>query len=379
MEKKKKRKKSRKPKVMLNRKQVIILTLAIVAVCICMLCATILTMPSTPNSTNSVTEVIISKPTETKKVETKIETKSTENKVVEKKEATQPKEKVTTEANKTTKTEQEKTISQPQKTETKKTSTTTKVEQKTTSAKTEVTQKIEDAFANVPVAKNNAVLVVVLDDGGQNLSHLQPFLDLAMPLDIAVLPALQYSVESAKRVRNAGKELMLHQPMQAKNLNVNPGPNAITPEMHTYDIEQLVRKNISEIGPVAGLNNHEGSLITESASKIGAVLDVCMAENIFFLDSRTTAATKGPQSALERGIHIWERDIFLDNTQVREDIISQIVQATKIANRDGYAIMIGHVWSSSNLAKILSEMYVSLSKKGYRFSTVGGLYENFGY
>ena len=352
MEKKKKRKKSRKPKVILNRRQVIILTMAIVAVCVCMLCATILTLPSTPEKT------IV-----------KIEEKNLQQ--AEKKEIVKTDSKPVTQ----NKSSEQSVVREKTSVPENKADNTTAVQQKEKTTEKVVT----DAFASVPVSKNNAVLVVVLDDGGQNLSHLQPFLDLTMPLDIAVLPGLQYSVESAKRVRNSGKELMLHQPMQALNLNVNPGPNAITPEMHTYDIEQLVRKNISEIGPVAGLNNHEGSLITESASKIGAVLDVCSEENIFFLDSRTTVATKAPQAALERGIHIWERDIFLDNTQVREDIISQIVQATKIANRDGYAIMIGHVWSSSNLAKILSEMYVSLSKKGYRFSTVGGLYENFGY
>ena len=368
MEKKKKRKKSRKPTVILNRKQVIILTMAIVAVCVCMLCATILTLPSTPEKTIVKIEEKNLQQAEKKEIvktdpKPVTQNKSSEQSVVREKTSVPEKEKVV----------EQKTT--PKVVTEKKSDNTTTVQQKEKTTEKVVT----DAFASVPVSKNNAVLVVVLDDGGQNLSHLQPFLDLTMPLDIAVLPGLQYSVESAKRVRNSGKELMLHQPMQALNLNVNPGPNAITPEMHTYDIEQLVRKNISEIGPVAGLNNHEGSLITESASKIGAVLDVCSEENIFFLDSRTTVATKAPQAALERGIHIWERDIFLDNTQIREDIISQIVQATKIANRDGYAIMIGHVWSSSNLAKILSEMYVSLSKKGYRFSTVGGLYENFGY
>ena len=78
------------------------------------------------------------------------------------------------------------------------------------------------------------------------------------------------------------------------------------------------------------------------------------------------------------GAKIWERDIFLDNTQNRSDILLQIERGLAVANKKGYAIMIGHVWSGGNLAQILQELYPVLKSQGYSFSTVGGLYENFG-
>ena len=359
MEKKKKRKKTKKPKVVLNRKQVVVLAVAIVSVCVCMLCVTILTLPSSslPEKENIVEQIAappLQEPSRPKAREANEKTTvPMEVYSVEKKEdSIQPVASASQKEEVPVSKQEPPRIQEP--------------------------VQPESPFDIVPTANKNATLVVVLDDGGQNLGQLQHFLDLPFPLDVAVLPGLQYSVEAARRVRSSGKELMLHQPMQAVNLDVNPGPNAITPDMHTYDIESLVRKNIEEIGPVSGLNNHEGSLITELAVKIGAVLDVCSSEEIFFLDSRTSVATKAPQAALERGLHIWERDVFLDNTQAKADIIAQIIQGTRIANRDGYAIMIGHVWSSENLASILLEMYEVLSKKGYRFSTVGGLNENFG-
>ncbi len=230
----------------------------------------------------------------------------------------------------------------------------------------------------IPPARSGATLVFVFDDGGQNLSELQHYLNLPFPVDIAVLPQLQYSVESARRVRSSGRhELLLHQPMQALNLSVNPGPGAITPSMSTTEIDAVVRKNLAEIGPVSGLNNHEGSLITESKIKVGKVIEICQQHGIFFLDSRTSANTAAPQAALELGAKIWERDIFLDNTQNREDILEQIQRGIGVANKKGYAIMIGHVWSGSNLAQILQELYPVLKSQGYAFSTVGGLYENF--
>ena len=231
----------------------------------------------------------------------------------------------------------------------------------------------------IPPARSGATLAFVFDDGGQNLSDLQHYLNLPFPVDVAVLPQLQHSVESARRVRSSGRhELLLHQPMQAINLSVNPGPGAISPSMTTTDIDAVVRKNLVEIGPVSGLNNHEGSLITESKIKIGKVIEICQQQGIFFLDSRTTVNTAAPQAALELGAKIWERDVFLDNTQNRADILEQIQRGLEVANKKGYAILIGHVWSGSNLAQILQELYPVLKSQGYVFSTVGGLYENFG-
>lgn len=231
----------------------------------------------------------------------------------------------------------------------------------------------------IPQAVGNPKIALVFDDGGYSLSDLQHFLDLPFPLAVAVLPQLNNSVAAAQKIRAAGKELLLHQPMQAINLKVDPGPGAVTPNMHTYEIAEVVKKNIAQIGPVAGMNNHEGSLITESAPKIGAVLEVCKNIGIFFLDSRTTANSVVSQVAMEFGMTILERDIFLDNTPNREDILKEFLKGVKVANRDGYAIMIGHIWSGSNLANLLEEVYPVLKSKGYTLVTPGDLYENLGY
>ena len=219
---------------------------------------------------------------------------------------------------------------------------------------------------------NGAKLVFVFDDAGHNLNQLEPFLKLPFKVVIAVLPGLPHSAEAAAAARKAGKQVILHQPMQAVNLSVDPGPSAIKPDMHTYEIEDLVRKNLAEIGPVVGLNNHEGSLITATQSAIGAVLDVCKAENIFFLDSRTNAETKAPQAALERGMKIYERDIFLDNEPGRDDIIAMIKKGLAVADKKGHAIMIGHIWSDG-LAAIIKELYPDLVAQGYVFTDISGL------
>ena len=226
----------------------------------------------------------------------------------------------------------------------------------------------------IPQAAKGATLVFIFDDAGQSVAKVKRYTSLPIPLTIAVLPQVSHSKECADAVRAAGKEVMLHQPMQAENLKLNPGAGAISPDMSTYEIASLLKKNLSEVGPVKGINNHEGSLITEDVIKIGAVLDVAAEEGVYFLDSRTTAATKAPQAALERDMTIFERDVFLDDVVNRDRILDQIYRALGIANKKGRVIIIGHVDKSSDIIpSLLREMYPYLQQKGYRFATLSQL------
>lgn len=226
---------------------------------------------------------------------------------------------------------------------------------------------------NIIKPTKNGKLVFVFDDAGHNMSQLKPFLSMPFPVTVAILPKLAYSKDAAVALRNAGVCSILHQPMQAVNLSVDPGPGAIKPEMYSYEIEKIVKENLAEVGPVIGLNNHEGSLITASQSDIGTVLDVCKEKGIIFLDSRTNSESKARQAALERGITILERDIFLDNIQEKSEIVAMVNKGLEIADKKGYAIMIGHVWCK-DLASILSEMYPTLKAQGYKFLTLEELY-----
>ena len=158
--------------------------------------------------------------------------------------------------------------------------------------------------------------------------------------------------------------------MQAKNLSVNPGPGAILPQMTFQQIRQIIAENIRQIGPVAGFNNHEGSLILENPVLVEAFLEEAAAQKIYFLDSKTSAASVAKSVALEMGISIYSRDIFLDNIKTRENVVSELLKGLEIANKKGQCIMIGHVWSADLIPAILTEFYPVLLEKGYRFSVV---------
>ena len=223
--------------------------------------------------------------------------------------------------------------------------------------------------------KRKGTIMFVFDDAGNNLKQLEPFLKLPFPCTIAVLPGLQYSKETARRVRAAGKEVILHQPMQAINLSMDPGPGALKKGMSSDQIKAIVRKNLAEVGPVVGLNNHEGSLMTADRRSMEAVLDVVREKGIYFLDSRTTAGTVAPVIARERKMTIWERAVFLDNSQDKAAIIEAVMGGMKIAEKKGTAVMIGHIWSN-DLANILTSMYPELVSQGFSLSTIADIATN---
>jgi len=228
--------------------------------------------------------------------------------------------------------------------------------------------EIPDYLILPPIMGN---LVFVIDDAGNSLIDLEPFLNFPGAITIAVLPGLPNSAETASRVRNAGKELILHQPMESLG-GSNPGPGAIYNGMGREEIREIVNRNLDELWPVAGMNNHAGSRITMDEEIMEIILEICMEREIFFLDSRTTANTVVPALAQRMGLTIAERNFFLDNEQDPERILYYINLGLVRAEQRGFAIMIGHTWSV-NLAALLINLYPDLLEQGYVLSTIADI------
>ena len=350
------RRTTKKPKVYIPAYKAIIFCCVIITLCMGLLLFTTLKAPDA-KITQSVTERFQEEKTE-KKAE------------AEKKEAA-PKVEKKIEA---PKQETPKKIETPQAKEEKKPEETKQIPPvaapKPESAPAPAPKTEPVAKYNFPAAKKSAQLIFVFDDGGQNLSHLTPFLKLPFPITVAVLPQIAHSKETAAQVRKSGNEVILHQPMQSVNASVNPGPGAIKPDMNENQIISLLFQNITEIGPVAGMNNHEGSGITADAEKMATVLQFCSQEGIYFLDSRTNVETKVPYVARELGYSWYERNIFLDNEKTKENALKELKKGLDLANKNGSVIMIGHIWSADFLPAFLQEIYPELKAQGYTFSTV---------
>jgi len=230
---------------------------------------------------------------------------------------------------------------------------------------------ISPATAPKDPEQNLGTLVFVIDDAGNNLRELEPFLVIPGPLTIAVLPGLPYSAEAAKRIREAGKEVILHQPMEAIG-GQDPGPGAIYCGMGESEIRAILARNIAEVGPVKGINNHQGSKVTMDREAMKTILAFCAENKIYYLDSRTTAETVVPAVAAQMGIKIAERNIFIDNEQNKDSMRRYISGGLLRAQRSGLAVMIGHTWSP-DLAPLLNEQFAVLAEQGYTIKTASDI------
>lgn len=205
-------------------------------------------------------------------------------------------------------------------------------------------------------------LAIIIDDAGYSMQELEPFLDLPGAISIAVLPGLEHSVEAARRVRAAGKALLLHLPMEPEGES-NPGPGPITVGMSAAAIRSAVVQALDELGTVGGVNNHMGSRATADAVTMRAVLGAIEGRGLAFVDSVTTPASVVQREAAGRGIPVASRDVFLDNEAEGEAMRRQLEEAVRLARSRGEAIAIGHV-QSPGLAALLRAELPKLARAG---------------
>lgn len=166
----------------------------------------------------------------------------------------------------------------------------------------------------------------------------------------------------------AGHEVILHQPMEAIG-DPDPGPGAIYTWMDDNQIRSILNSNLIQIPGVRGMNNHMGSRATADERVMSIVLDEVRRNGIYFLDSLTIGDSVVHSVASRKKISTWERAVFLDNSPDRTSIVQNIQEGTKIAQKRGYAIMIGHVWSAE-LAQTLVDLYPMLIEQGFSLSTI---------
>lgn len=215
-------------------------------------------------------------------------------------------------------------------------------------------------------------LILIIDDVGNSVEELRPFLKFPGPLTLSIMPQRPYTLESYRMILGAGKTPMLHQPMEADGKQ-NPGAGAIYTSMSEKQVDSLLAKNLEGMPEITWVNNHEGSKATSNVDTMTYVLGYLKSRNIHFLDSRTSPVSAVKQASLRLGLEYFDRNsYFLDNIQDRKNIEKEIDRGLSVARKDGYAVMIGHVWDRE-LPQLLIEWYPRLVSEGYEFADIRSL------
>ncbi|MEE4362078.1 MAG: divergent polysaccharide deacetylase family protein [Pseudomonadales bacterium] len=197
------------------------------------------------------------------------------------------------------------------------------------------------ALAAAWEADDRPLLALVLDDLGWSAEAGERILDLPGALTLAVLPDTPVGERIATAGYAAGHEIILHQPM-TPTLPMDPGPRHLSPDMDGTALQRVVLGNLAALPHRAGLSNHMGSLLTSQSAPMQAVMAAIAPKGVYFLDSRTTAATVAARTARDYAIPSISRDIFLDVVIDRRYIERALDAAVRLAERRGDAVVIGH-------------------------------------
>ncbi|HEV1992915.1 MAG TPA: divergent polysaccharide deacetylase family protein, partial [Candidatus Acidoferrum sp.] len=159
----------------------------------------------------------------------------------------------------------------------------------------------------------DARLAIIIDDLGSDRAAAEAIFALGYPLTISVLPNHEHSLEIAQEAHRRGFQVMLHLPMQSI-ANDTPEARELHPGMPAAEVAALVDQFLQNVPDAAGVNNHQGSEATADAALMDELMPVLRDRHLFYVDSRTIAASVAYDTAQDFGVRSAFRNVpFLDD------------------------------------------------------------------
>jgi polysaccharide deacetylase 2 family uncharacterized protein YibQ len=190
-------------------------------------------------------------------------------------------------------------------------------------------------------------LAIILDDLGNDRSAAQAVFAMPYPLTISVLPNQSHSAEIAQQAQQRGDQVMLHLPMQSL-AKEHQEKQELHGGMSRAAISRLVSEFLNDVPGAIGVNNHQGSASTADKNLMAELMPVLKEHKLFYVDSRTSAATVAYDTAQQFGVRAAFRNVpFLDDVEDVSAVRKQIEIAIAGAATKRDAIAIGHAHPST--------------------------------
>ncbi len=216
-----------------------------------------------------------------------------------------------------------------------------------------------------------ARLAIIIDDLGSDRAAAEAVFALGYPLTVSVLPNHEHSLDIAREAHRRGFQVMLHLPMQSV-ANETPEARELRPGMPAAEVAALVDQFLQNVPDAAGVNNHQGSQATADSTLMDELMPVLRDHHLFYVDSRTTAATVAYDTAQEFGVPSASRNVpFLDDVAEVAAVRRQLELALRGAREKGEAVAIGHPHAATLQA--LREVLPHAQAQGVRLTLVSEL------
>lgn len=226
----------------------------------------------------------------------------------------------------------------------------------------------------VPSSKRQKIAFII-DDIGYDLSPLNELLKINAPITFSILPHSPYARDAAEKLHRAGKEILLHLPMEPYAYpDIDPGMGTLFSWMNEEEIKSQIKQAIEAVPYISGVNNHMGSRFMENEEKLNIVLNQLNEEGLFFVDSLTTKHSKGKKLAKKIGLRFVSRDIFIDNNQDFTIILQNFINYLKKRDRWKTLLIICHPYPCTISALI--DVVPKIKAEGINIVPVSDLTSN---
>ena len=192
-------------------------------------------------------------------------------------------------------------------------------------------------------AEKQPRIAIIIDDLGYALSLGRRVTELPGPVACAVLPATPRGKALAMAANAAGKEVLLHLPLEALSEKTPSEPGRISLDMSRSEFARVFAEDMQSVPFAIGVNSHRGSLLTRHPGHMRWLMEEINARgNLFFVDSYTTHQSVALMLADESGVPAVRRDVFLDPDESPETVAREFERLKKMARQNGVAVAIGH-------------------------------------
>jgi len=213
-------------------------------------------------------------------------------------------------------------------------------------------------------------IAIVIDDMGRDLASGRRVVALPGPVACAFLPHAGHTRHLAELAHAAGKEVMLHLPMQS--MAERPlDDGGLTLDMTRTALLRTLDEDLALVPHVVGVNNHMGSLLTRHPGHMAWLMQALRERGLFFIDSRTTHHTVARRIAFEQHLPSRRRDVFLDPEPGAATVQREFRRLLAIAREKGSALAIGHPYPET--LAFLERALPALPQAGVRLVPVGTL------
>jgi len=183
---------------------------------------------------------------------------------------------------------------------------------------------------------------IIIDDLGNVLGSGARAVALPGAITCSILPNTPYARRLATSAHKAGKEVMLHLPMQALETPLLDDGGLLA-TMTRREFQRTVRQGLLNVPYVSGVNNHMGSLLTQFRGHMQWLMEeLSFYDGLYFVDSFTSLQSVAHKVAADNRVPTARRDVFLDDAVSEAGIAREFAHLIEVAQQKGTAVAIGH-------------------------------------